>query len=375
MRKKPPVIILSGVRWGFLWQRHHALATMFARAGYPTVFVETTGLADPRPGVRTLRKVASRLRRAGHEAPSGERGLTVYAPLAFPPTREVFRRANRRFFVPRIARDLQAIAGPSPVVVAYPPTRTTLDLISSLQPRAVLYDCSDDYEHFPSAPGDIAATERELLLLADLVSCTSKHLLDKVRPVRPDAFPSGPAVNYERFAVLQDERRSGRFRTVCYFGSVSRERTNLAALRAVAEAGFEVRLLGGLGRVDRVFSRTPNIDFRGKVPHPELPAALAGVDAFVLPYEVNGLTAGISPAKTYECLATGRPVVASPLPALKELSGHVYLAERPEGFVAALRALGELETEERARARIELARRNSWEARFAELEEALWRVL
>jgi glycosyltransferase involved in cell wall biosynthesis len=239
----------------------------------------------------------------------------------------------------------------------------------------VLYDCSDDYEHFPGAPGDIAATERELLLLADLVSCTSKHLLDKVRPVRPDAFPSGPAVNYERFAVLQDERRSGRIRTVCYFGSVSRERTNLAALRAVAEAGFEVRLLGGLGRVDRVFSRTPNIDFRGKVPHPELPAALAGVDAFVLPYEVNGLTAGISPAKTYECLATGRPVVASPLPALKELSGHVYLAERPEGFVAALRALGELETEERARARIELARRNSWEARFAELEEALWRVL
>ncbi len=111
------------------------------------------------------------------------------------------------------------------------------------------------------------------------------------------------------------------------------------------------------------------------VPHAELPAALAGVDAFVLPYEVNGLTAGISPAKTYECLATGRPVVASPLPALKGLAGHVYLAERPEGFVAALRALGELETEERARARIELARRNSWEARFAELEEALWRVL
>jgi hypothetical protein len=40
-----------------------------------------------------------------------------------------------------------------------------------------------------------------------------------------------------------------------------------------------------------------------------------------------------------------------------------------------LRELGELETEERVRARIELSRRNSWEARFREIEEALWRVL
>jgi glycosyltransferase involved in cell wall biosynthesis len=373
MRRKPSVVILSGVRWGFLWQRHHALATMFARAGYPTVFVETTGLASPRPGVRTLRKVASRLRRAGHGEPSGETGLTVYTPLVLPPTREVFRRANRRFFVPRIARDLEGAS--APVVVAYPPTRTTLDLISSLRPRAVLYDCSDDYEHFPGAPADIAATERELLRLADLVSCTSKPLLEKVRSVRPDAFPSGPAVDYGRFAVLQDDRRGERVRTVCCFGSVSRERTDLATLRAVAQAGFEVRLIGELGRVDRRFSKTPGIDIRGEVPHPELPAALAGVDAFVLPYEVNALTAGISPAKTYECLATGRPVVASPLPALKELSGHVYLAARPEDFVAVLRGLGELETAERARARVELARRNSWEARFAQLEEALWRVL
>jgi hypothetical protein len=45
---KPPVVILSGVRWDFLWQRHQTLATLFAGAGYPTVFVETTGLANPR---------------------------------------------------------------------------------------------------------------------------------------------------------------------------------------------------------------------------------------------------------------------------------------------------------------------------------------
>jgi hypothetical protein len=44
---KPPVVILAGIRWDFLWQRHQTLATLFARSGYPTVFVETTGLGVP----------------------------------------------------------------------------------------------------------------------------------------------------------------------------------------------------------------------------------------------------------------------------------------------------------------------------------------
>jgi glycosyltransferase involved in cell wall biosynthesis len=370
---RPPVVILAGVRWDFLWQRHHALATLFARAGYPTVFVETTGLANPRPERATLRKIASRVLRAGGERSSAQKGLTVYAPPAVPPTHRVFRWLNRRFFVPRVVRDLGKFA--DPVVVAYPPTPTTLEVISGLRPRLVFYDCSDDYARFPGASDDIGETERELLLRADLVSCTSTWLLEKVRPVRPDAFLSGPAVDYERFAVLQDERSDNGVHTVCFFGHVSRERTDLSALRAVAQAGFEVRIVGGVGRVDRTFLKTRGIDYRGAFPHAELPAVLAGTDAFVLPYEVNGLTRAISPAKTYECLATGKPVVAAPLPALEELAGYVYLAKRPQDYAEILRDLEELETEEKRRARIELARKNSWEARFEGIEEALWRLL
>jgi glycosyltransferase involved in cell wall biosynthesis len=374
---KPPVVILAGIRWDFLWQRHQILATRFVRAGYPTVFVETTGLANPSPNSATLRKVLSRLRSSGGggKKSSKDPGLTVYAPLAAPPTLRTLRLANRKVFLPRVLRDLEKTAGPSPIVVAYPPTRTTLDLISGLGPRLVLYDCSDDYEHFPGVPKDIRDTERELLGLADLVSCTSAHLLRKVKPHRPDAFLSGPAVDYERFAALQAPGPIGKVRTVCFFGHVSRERTDFAALRVIASAGFVVRLVGDLGRVERGFLETPGVDYRGEVSHAGLPAALAGVDAFVLPYRINGLTQGISPAKTYECLATGKPVVAAPLPEMEELAGHVYLARWPEEYVETLQSLGETETEEGARERIELARKNSWDARFAGLEEALWRSL
>jgi glycosyltransferase involved in cell wall biosynthesis len=377
---KPPVVILSGIRWDFLWQRHQILATLFARSGYPTVFVETTGLANPRHDRATARKVLRRLLRAGGKACQASDdtppNLTVYSPIVAPPTWKVFRRLNRKLLVPRVVRDLRRLLkGASPVVIAYPPTRTTLDLLSELKPRVTMYDCSENYEGFPGIPSDIALTERELLERADLVSCTSAFLLEKVRSVRLDAFLSGPGVDYDRFAVLQGSRSGGRVHTVCFFGHLSEERVDFSILKGLAERRFDVRLVGGKGRVQEDFFATPGVDYRGEVAHADLPAVLAGTDAFVIPYRINALTLGISPAKIYECLATGIPVVATPLPELGRFGGHVYVAERAEGFTEVLGRLPQLESEEKARARIELARENSWEARFAAIEKEIWRKL
>jgi glycosyltransferase involved in cell wall biosynthesis len=374
---KPAVVILAGVRWDFLWQRHQTLATHFARSGYPTVFVETTGLAIPRPGKATLRHVLSRVGRSRrkNEKLQGRENLTVYAPLTAPPTQKPFLWANEKFLVPRVLRDLRKVVDSRPFVVAYPPTRTTLDLAFGLDPGLVFYDCSDDYEQFPGAPQDIARTERELLLRADLVSCTSRHLLKKARRVRPDAFLSGPAVDYDRFAALQDQPPPDEIKTVCFFGDATRERIDFGVLRAIAGAGFRLRLVGGLDGGAMELLKMPGVDYRAEVPHAELPGALAGVDAFVLPYRINALTRAISPAKTYECLAAGRPVVAAPLPAMEELREYVYLARRPEDYVETLRGLWDEGTEAKVRGGIERARENSWDARFAGLEEAMWRAL
>jgi len=113
------------------------------------------------------------------------------------------------------------------------------------------------------------------------------------------------------------------------------------------------------------------VDYQGEVSHAELPATLDGTDAFIIPYKINDLTLGISPMKIYECLATGIPVVATPLPEFERFGEHVYLAEDAEGFAEVLQRLPQTETEEKGRARIELARENSWEARFAALEKEI----
>lgn len=369
-------MVLSGIRWDFLWQRHQILATRFARTGYPTIFVETTGLATPRPTKATLRKALTRLLEAaknkGERASGrGEENLTVYSPLVAPPTAEFFRWVNRKVLAPRVIRDLRAAAGERPLVVAYPPTRTTLDIVSGLRPRLLHYDCSENYAGFPGIPGDVDRTEVEMLRRADVVSCTSRFLLEKVRPVRPDAFLCGPGVDYDLFRRLQEDGPSKTVRTVCFFGHISEERVDFSIVRAIAEAGFTVRLVGSLGRVEEGVLETPGVEHWGEVSHAELPGVLAGADVFIIPYRISALTKGISPAKLYECFATGKPVIATPLPELAGFAEHVYLADGREAFVAGLRRLPALETEKKARARIELAKENSWEARFRAIEEAI----
>ena len=374
---RPPVILLSSIRWGWLWQRHQELAVLFARAGYPTVFVETTGMANPGLNWASLRKVLDRIARSRHKGgkPSRVEGLTVYAPLVAPPTSRIFRRLNRKVFVPRIVRDLRRIAGPEAIVLAYPPTQTTLDILRGLEPRLTVYDHVDDYVRYPGVPEDMAKTERELLRQVDLVSCTSTSLLEKVKPVRPDAMLNGPGVKFEAFHALSTARPGGEVNTVCYFGYIGHVVMDFSILMTVARAGFTLRLIGDRGKAKRDLFELPGVDYRGEVPHEELPAAFEGVDAFIVPYRVDELSRTVSPSKTYECLATGKPVVATPLPAMVDLEEHVYLAKSPEEFVDVLCNLPETETEERVRARIEIARRNSWEARFEQFEEALWSKL
>jgi len=376
-RDKPPVVLLSGIRWDFLWQRHQILATLFARAGYPTVFVETTGLADPRLlDPATLRKVLARVSgafrsgkgRSGDEEPVP--GLEVYGPLVLPPTRAPFRLLNRRLFVPRVARDLARLTGGErPVVIAYPPTSTTLDLVDALRPRLLLYDCVLNYEHFPGTPRDIAQTERELLQRADLVTVDSGFLAEKHRRVRPDMLQVPPGVDWEPFARARTGVLRREAKTLCFFGTMDERRFDYDLVAALAGAGYRMLLLGPLSRL--AFATVPGVEYRGEVPHRELPRHLAEADALVIPYRITAFSKGTFPAKIFECLATGKPTVATPLPDLLPFRDALYLADGAEGFLEILRNLPKTESEEKVEARVSLARDNSWEARFARLERAL----
>src|SRR3954464_14926408 len=109
MPEKPPVVLLANIRWDAFWEMSKILATLFADAGYPTVYVETTGIRKPPLERAVGRKILKRLlsvRSRGKKPASLSSNLTIYSPLVAPPTHGAFRRINRRIFVPKIVRDL-----------------------------------------------------------------------------------------------------------------------------------------------------------------------------------------------------------------------------------------------------------------------------
>ena len=81
----------------------------------------------------------------------------------------------------------------------------------------------------------------------------------------------------------------------------------------------------------------PNIHYLGGKSYQELPAYLGGWDIAMLPFAINESTKFISPTKTPEYLAAGKPVISTPIRDVVRRYGEnglVRIASNSEEFVA-----------------------------------------
>jgi glycosyltransferase involved in cell wall biosynthesis len=157
-----------------------------------------------------------------------------------------------------------------------------------------------------------------------------------------------------------------------FVGAVSGYKLNFAWLAKLAAArpSFSIAVIGpeGVGDADSDASslRRDNIHLLGHRSYDQLPAYLKGADVAVIPYNDNRYTAHCFPIKFFEMLATGLPVVISPLPALSDYFDHVLVADSADAFVA--RCDEAVAHPERGReTRLALARDNSWSSRVSRL--------
>ena len=84
------------------------------------------------------------------------------------------------------------------------------------------------------------------------------------------------------------------------------------------------------------FSRLPNTYLLGGKPVGMLPAYTQHLDVCMLCYNVNDYTKFIYPLKRHEYLATGRPVVGSPIRSLQEFAHVIRIARTVDDWSQAL---------------------------------------
>jgi len=151
-------------------------------------------------------------------------------------------------------------------------------------------------------------------------------------------------VDYEHFARCSVLAPAGGISNLPHpilgiFG-VFDNRTDGELLQRIARSFPEgtVAVIGPTDRDVRSFRMLQNIRFLGKVDYNELPSWIAGFDVCILPYHVNELTRSINPLKLREYLATGKPVVTTPLPEAEKLAPYLTIATRDD-FSDAVRSV------------------------------------
>jgi glycosyltransferase involved in cell wall biosynthesis len=156
-----------------------------------------------------------------------------------------------------------------------------------------------------------------------------------------------------------------------YYGHLHAQHLDFAALDTLAKArpNWRVRLVGP-AKTSHGFPG--NVELVGQQNHESLRAFVEKADVLLLPYALNDYTRAVMPAKTYECFATGRPIVATPMPELvADFSEHMWFAATPREWAETVERACAEDSSAASEARMKLARANTWERRYRRIRELL----
>jgi glycosyltransferase involved in cell wall biosynthesis len=328
---KPDLVCLSHLRWDFVYQRPQHLMSRFAR-DRRVFFVEEpiwkAEGSEPRMEV-------------------GERQGGVI--LAVPHLPGGLAPEQIEALQGELLRELLERHEVSGFVLWYY-TPMAMPFAEGLEPLAVVYDCMDELSLFRGAPRELIDREARLLAAADLVFTGGQSLYEAKREKHPRVHPFPSSIDAEHFRRARpssEERPEPADQAgipgprMGYFGVID-ERLDLDLLAAVAEArpDWNIVMVGPVVKIDpESLPRHSNLHWLGMKSYPELPEYLAGWDVALMPFALNESTRFISPTKTPEYLAGGRPVVSTPIRDVVKPygeSGLVEIADSPEAFVAAI---------------------------------------
>ena len=318
------LVVLSHLRWVFVWQRPQQLVSRLAPRYDRVWFVEepwSTWVA--RPALRTEEHDA--VTRVWLDVPATEYEWNV-----------PFTDARASGY----GDELADLVGRGATVWLYTPM--ALHLARALEPSLLVYDVMDDLASFAKAPPELRALQDEALAEVDVVFTGGRSLQRGVLDRRPDAhlFPSG--VDPDDYAAARAARRKHERPVAGYVGVID-ERLDLDLVAALARElpDWEIQMVGPvIEKIDpKSVPRDDNIVYTGLQPYERLPELMGGFDVALMPFALNDATRSISPTKTLEYLAAGLPVVSTRVPdVVADYAEVVRLADDAAGFAAACRA-------------------------------------
>jgi len=207
----------------------------------------------------------------------------------------------------------------------------------------IVYDCMDPHALFRNRDKLVGQQEESLLRRADVIFAGGRSLarLLEEHGAKPECLPSG--IDYDHFAKAAEpgtkpkELEGVSPPILGYIGAID-ERIDWELLRWLAKerASWTIVLVGPLVGMDRIPIPESNVIHVGGKNYSALPDWLRGFDVCLIPWVVDELTSHMSPTKTPEYLASGRPVVSAAIPDVEaDFGDQVLIGRTKEEFLAA----------------------------------------
>lgn len=372
-RNRRKVVIFSEIEWGFLKQRHQILAEDLLRKGYEVEFVQKVPSRVPNPLVALKFLLKMRRDRCAVE---GKRRAPVPAGLRLsysrflPPSNPLLRLFNRRIAAPYHARSL---AGGTAYL--FTPSAFELVRLRDTHDFKLVFDIIHNWWNLPWANPAFKQNATTLVKTANAVICDSKPLADhleaahgtKITLVTPgvgDFWVKKLAATPRATATVPATGPS-----VVFFGNL-RENSDIELCQALGEAGITLDAYGTVA--PSVRERLNGVvNFKPALPHEELLEAIHDYDFSILPYARDEFSKWISPAKYFEVVALGKPILTrsdlSHMPGWDELTSTLDIDAGALG--EQLRQVQEDYAARGLAAKADaLARENTWSHQLALIE-------
>jgi glycosyltransferase involved in cell wall biosynthesis len=321
------LICFSHLRWNFVFQRPQHLMSRFAR-DMDVIFWEEPVDIDGRETAYLKVREA--------ENAAGVRIVVPHLPQGMPGD------AREAALTRLLDAHLASIRGP---LVAWYYTPMMLTFSRHLDADLVVFDAMDELSKFKFAPTQLLELEQELIDRADIVFTGGSSLYEakKDRHENVHCFPS--SVDRAHFLKARaqqfepaDQEDLPKPRLGFYGVIDERFDTELLAQVAAMRPGWSFVIVGPIVKIsEEDLPHRPNIHYVGGKTYEQLPSYLSGWDVALMPFAMNESTQFISPTKTPEYLAGGRPVVSTPIRDVVRHYGHlegVLIADNAEDFVA-----------------------------------------
>ena len=329
------LLCFSHLRWNFVFQRPQHLMSRFSREMSVIYWEEPVDIGERETPYLQVREA---------QDASGVRVVVPHLPAGMP---EDAREATlKRLLDAHVA----TIRGP---LIAWYYTPMMLPFSRHIDADVTVFDAMDELSKFKFAPTKLLELEQEVIDRADVVFTGGSSLYEakKDRHANVHCFPS--SVDRAHFCKARarqfdpaDQEDLPKPR-LGFYGVID-ERFDIELLDKIAEArpNWSFVMVGPVVKIsEEDLPRRPNIHYLGGKTYGELPAYLSGWDVALMPFAMNESTQFISPTKTPEYLAGGKPVVSTPIKDVVRTYGDlegVKIAGTAQEFVDACEAALEL---------------------------------